>query len=168
MPPFAVNPHRHDPYKNFKFRVLWDGRVVAGVSKVSGLKRTTEVIEHREGGASNFPRLSPGRTKYEAVTLERGVTHDAAFEDWARLVLELGAGPGHGMSLKRFRKDVRIELMNEAGQVAIAYDVYRCWVSQYQALPELDANGAGVAIESIRLENEGWERDRSVAEPEET
>jgi phage tail-like protein len=167
MPPFAANPHRFDPYKNFKFRVILEGRVVAGVSKVSGLRRTTEVIEHREGGGPSFPRLSPGVTKYEAITLERGITHDTAFEDWARLVHGLGAGAGQAMSLRSFRKDLRIELMNEAGQVAIAYNVYRCWVSQYQALPELDANGACVAIESIRLENEGWERDPAIVEPQE-
>ncbi|MDF3063155.1 MAG: phage tail protein [Microvirga sp.] len=167
MPPFAANPHRFDPYKNFKFRVILEGRVVAGVSKVSGLKRTTEVIEHREGGSLSFPRLSPGRTKFEPVTLERGITHDGAFEEWARLAYDLGGGLGHEMSLKGFRKDLRIELMNEAGQVAIAYKLYRCWVSEYQALPELDANGGCVAIESIRLENEGWERDRDVSEPPE-
>jgi phage tail-like protein len=166
MPPFAVNPHRLDPYKNFKFRVLWDGRVVAGVSKVGGLRRTTEVVEHR-GGDPNAVRLSAGRTKYLPVTLERGITHDLEFEDWARLVAQFGAAAGNEMSLKRFRKDVRIELLNEAGQVVIAYNLHRCWVSEYQALPELDASANAVAIEMIRLENEGWERDRDVVEPSE-
>ncbi len=45
MVEFPVNPTRFDPYKNFKFRIKWDGAYIAGVSKVSALKRTTEVIE---------------------------------------------------------------------------------------------------------------------------
>jgi len=167
VPPFTANPHRADPYKNFKFRVKWDGQVVAGVSKVSGLKRTTAVVEHREGGDASSVRLSPGSTTYEPVTLERGVTHDTAFEDWAKLVSRFGAGLGAEMSLKHFRKDITIELLNEAGQVVFAYNVYRCWVSQYEALPELDANANAVAFERITLQNEGWERDSSVVEPQE-
>jgi phage tail-like protein len=74
---------------------------------------------------------------------------------------------GQEVSLKDFRKDITIELYNEAGQKVIAYNVYRCWVSEYQSLPELDANGNAVAIQSITLQNEGWERDVSVAEPTE-
>lgn len=167
MAQFSVNTHRFDPYKNFKFRVKWDGRYVAGVSKVSPLKRSTEVVEHREGGAENTSRKSPGRTKFEPVTLERGVTHDQEFEQWANKVWNFGSGLGSEISLKDFRKDVIIEVYNEAGQLALAYKVYRCWVSEYQALPDLDANANAVAIQSIKLENEGWERDYAVTEPSE-
>lgn len=167
MAQFVVNQGRFDPYKNFKFRVKWDGRYVAGVSKVTGLKRTTEVVKHREGGDPSSSRKSPGRTEYEAITLDRGVTHDVAFEQWANKVWDLGAGLGMEVSLKDFRKDIIIEFYNEAGQLAIAYKVYRCWVSEYQALPDLDANANAVAIQHIKLENEGWERDISVTEPAE-
>ena len=167
MAQFSVNPERFDPYKNFKFRVKWDGRYVAGVSKVSALKRTTEVVEHREGGDPSTSRKSPGRTKYEAITLERGVTHDAEFEKWANKVWNFGSGLGAEVSLADFRKDVIIEMYNEAGQLAIAYKVYRCWVSEFQALPDLDANANAVAIQHIKIENEGWERDSSVTEPQE-
>jgi phage tail-like protein len=167
MTKFSVNAQRFDPYKNFKFRVMWDGKYVAGVSKVGGLKRTTEVVEHREGGDPSSSRKSPGRTKYEAISLERGVTHDIEFEMWANKVWNYGAGLGVETSLKDFRKDIIIELYNEAGQLAIAYKVHRCWVSEFQALPDLDANANAVAIQSIKLENEGWERDYAVAEPTE-
>jgi phage tail-like protein len=167
MAPFTVNPHRFDPYKNFKFRVRWDGRFVAGVSKVSGLRRTTEVVKHREGGDPSSSRKSPGRTEYEPVTLERGVTHHAEFEEWANKVWKLGSGLGAEVSLNDFRKDVTLELYNEAGQLVLAYKLFRCWVSEYQVLPDLDANANAVAIETIRLENEGWERDLSVSEPKE-
>ena len=167
MAQFSVNTSRVDPYKNFKFRVKWDGRYVAGVSKVSALKRSTEVVEHREGGDPSLSRRSPGRTKYEAVTLERGVTHDIDFEQWANKVWNFGSGLGAEVSLKDFRKDITIELMNEAGQVAIAYKVYRCWASEFQALPDLDANANAVAIARLKLENEGWERDYDVPEPAE-
>ncbi len=165
MAQFTVNAHRFDPYKNFKFRVRWDGRYVAGVSRMSGLRRTTAVVEQRDGGDPNHVRRSPGVTKYESITLERGVTHDTDFEEWARKVLTLGTGLGNEVSLKDYRKDVGIELLNEAGQLVLAYKVYRCWVSEYQALPDLDANGSLVAIEMIKLENEGWERDLDVNEP---
>ena len=167
MAQFSVNPSRFDPYKNFKFRVKWDGRYVAGISKVSALKRTTEVVKHREGGDPSSTRKSPGRTEFEAITLERGVTHDAEFEKWANKVWNFGAGLGAETSLKDFRKDVIIELYNEAGQVVIAYSVYRCWVSDFQAQADLDANANVVLIQSIKLENEGWERDTSVVEPSE-
>lgn len=167
MAEFSVNPQRFDPYKNFKFRVRWDGRYVAGISKVGGLKRTTEVVEHRIGGDSSTSRKSPGRSSFEAIMLERGVTHDPDFEDWARLVWNVEAGLGAEVSLANFRKDITIEMYNEAGQVAIAYNVFRCWVSEYQALPELDANANAVAIQSIKLENEGWVRDTAVPEPQE-
>ena len=168
MTQFAVNPHRFDPYKNFKFRVKWDGRYVAGISRVSPLIRTTEVIEHREGGDPSSSRKSPGRTRYEPITLERGVTHDTEFEEWANKVWNYGSGFGAEVSLKDFRKDLIIEIYNEAGQLVIAYRVYRCWVSEFQALPDLDANSGDVLIQYIKLENEGWERDHQVAEPAET
>ena len=164
---FSVNAQRFDPYKNFKFRVKWDGRYVAGVSKVSALKRTTEVVEHRVGGDPSTVRRSPGQSKYEAITLERGVTHDPDFEAWANKVWSLGAGLGREVSLADFRKDVIIEVYNEAGQLALAYKVYRCWVSEFQALPELDASANAVAIQTLKLENEGWERDVEVPEPAE-
>src|SRR5512139_2219979 len=164
---YTANAERHDPYKNFKFRVKWDGKYVAGVSKVGALKRTTEVVKHRNGGDSSTTRKSPGRTEYEAITLERGVTHDKDFEQWANKVWNFGAGLGAENSLKDFRKDLILEVYNEAGQVAIAYKLYRCWVSEYQALPDLDANANAVAIQHIKLENEGWERDYEVKEPSE-
>ncbi len=167
MAQFTVNTQRFDPYKNFKFRVKWDGRYVAGISKVSSLKRTTEVIEHREGGDPSTSRKSPGRSKFEAITLERGVTHDTNFEQWANKIWNLGSGLGSEVSLKDFRKDLIIEVYNEAGQLALAYKVFRCWVSEYQALPDLDANANAVAIQHIKLENEGWERDYEVGEPAE-
>lgn len=167
MAQFSVNAQRFDPYKNFKFRVKWDGKYVAGVSKVGALKRTTEVVEHREGGDPSTGRKSPGRTKYEAITLERGVTHDKEFELWANKVWNFGAGLGAEVSLKDFRKDVIIEMYNEAGQLAIAYKVFRCWVSEFQAQPDLDANANAVAIQHIKLENEGWLRDNEVQEPTE-
>ena len=167
MAQFSVNAQRFDPYKNFKFRVKWDGRYVAGVSKVSALKRTTEMVEHREGGDPSTSRKSPGRTKYEAVTLERGVTHDPEFELWANKLWNFGAGLGREVSLKDFRKDIIIEVYNEAGQLALAYKVYRCWASEFQALPDLDANANAVAIQTLKLENEGWERDADVPEPAE-
>jgi phage tail-like protein len=167
MAQFTVNANRFDPYKNFKFRVKWDGRYVAGVSKVGALKRSTEMVEHREGGDPSTSRKSPGRTKYEAITLERGVTHDLEFERWANKVWNFGAGLGSEVSLKDFRKDISIEVYNEAGQKVLAYNVFRCWVSEYQSLPDLDANANAIAIQHIKLENEGWERDVSVVEPTE-
>ena len=167
MPEFVVNPKRFDPYKNFKFRVRWDGRYVAGISKVGTLKRTTEVVKHREGGDPSTSRKSPGRTEYDAITLERGVTHDLEFEKWAAKVWQLGAGLGSEVSLADFRKDIIIDFYNEAGQLAISYSVLRCWVSEYQALPDLDAYAIAVAIQHIKLENEGWSRDTAVVEPAE-
>jgi phage tail-like protein len=167
MARFTVNPGRFDPYKNFKFRVKWDGRYVAGVSAVSGLRRFTEVIEHREGGDPSTTRQSPGLTRFEPITLERGVTHDDAFESWANSVWRLGAGAGSEVALRDFRKDVVIELYNEAGQLALAYKLYRCWPSEYQALPDLDANMSGVAMQLLVLQTEGWERDVDVSEPSE-
>jgi phage tail-like protein len=167
MAQFTVNAQRFDPYKNFKFRVKWDGKYVAGVSKCSSLKRTTEVVKHREGGDPSSSRKSPGRTEYEAITLDRGVTHDKEFEQWANKVWNFGSGLGAEVSLKDFRKDIIIEVYNEAGQLVIAYKVYRCWVSEFQSLADLDANANAVLIQHIKLENEGWERDVEVPEPSE-
>jgi len=167
MAQFTVNPHRFDPYKNFKFRVKWEGKYVAGVSRISPLVRTTEVVKHREGGDPSTSRKSPGRTEYEPVTLERGVTHDLEFEKWANKVWNFGSGLGTEVSLKDFRKDVILELYNEAGQLVLSYKLYRCWVSEFQALPELNANDGAVAIQKLTLQNEGWERDYDVTEPEE-
>lgn len=167
MAEFTVNPQRFDPYKNFKFRVKWDGKYVAGISHVSPLIRRTEVVLHREGGDPSTTRRSPGRTEFEAITLSRGVTHDVAFEQWANKVWDYGAGLGAEVSLKDFRKDITLELYNEAGQKVMAYNIFRCWVSEYEALPDLDANAAAVAIQHIKLENEGWQRDLAVVEPQE-
>jgi len=164
---FNVNASRLDPYKNFKFRVKWDGRYVAGISKVSALKRSTELVEHREGGNPSTSNKSPGRTKFEAITLERGVTHDTEFEKWANKVWNFGSGLGSEVSLKDFRKDLTIDVYNEAGQKVLGYNVFRAWVSEFQALPDLDANANAVAIQTIKLENEGWERDLDVVEPAE-
>ncbi|HEX9990081.1 MAG TPA: phage tail protein [Chloroflexia bacterium] len=167
MAQFSVNPTRFDPYKNFKFRVKWNGQYVAGISKVGSLTRTTTVVTHREGGDPSTSRKSPGRTEYNAISLERGVTHDLEFEQWASKVWNFGAGAGAEASLKDFRKDIIIDVFNEAGQKVLSYKVFRCWVSEYQAMPDLDANANAVAIQHIKLENEGWQRDADVAEPTE-
>jgi len=165
MTEFPTNPTRLDPYKNFKFRVKWDGAYIPGISRVTGLLRSTDVVEHREGGDPSTSRKSPGRTQYEAITLERGLTDDTAFADWANLVWKLGAGLGSKVSLNGFWKDIVVDLFNEAGQLVRSYKVYRCWPSRYQALPDLDAGDNAIAIEHIKLENEGWERDASVVPP---
>ena len=167
MAEFTVNPQRFDPYKNFKFLVVWDGRIVAGVSKISPLKRTTEVVKHRDGGSSSSVHKSLGRTEFEAITLERGVTHDPEFDRWANKVFLVGGGRGAEASLRDFRKDIVIQLLNEAGQVAVAYKVFRAWVSEYQIVGELDANANAVAIQHLKLEHEGFERDLETPEPEE-
>ena len=167
MAQFTVNPLRFDPYKNFKFRVKWDGRYVAGISKVGALKRTTQVVPHREGGDPSTVHKSPGRNEFEAIMLERGVTHDPEFEKWAGKVWDLAGGLGREVSLQDFRKDITLEVYNEAGQLALSYKIFRCWVSEYQSTPELDANANAVAIQHIKLENEGWERDIAVPEPAE-
>ena len=173
MAQFTVNAQRFDPYKNFKFRIRFGDspEYVAGVSKISALKRTSELVEHREGGDPSTSRKSPGRTKYDPITLERGVTHDEEFEKWANNVWDYNSKPGaadsHEITLKDFRKDITIEVFNEAGQPALRYKVHRCWVSEYQALPELNANANAVAIQTIKLENEGWVRDDQLNEPTE-
>jgi len=164
---FSVNGQRFDPYKNFKFRVKWDGRYVAGVSRVGALRRSTEVITHRDGGDPSSEHKSPGRTSYEPITLERGVTHDPDFEQWANRTWVLGGGLGAEASLADFRKNIIIEVYNEAGQLVLAYRVYRCWVSEFQAQADLDGNANAVLIQHIKLEHEGWERDIEVVEPSE-
>ena len=166
MTQFTVNPTRLDPYKNFKFRVKWDGKYVAGISKVGPLKRTTEVVKHREGGDPSSSRKSPGRTEYDAIILERGVTHDLEFEQWANKVWSLHAAAGAEVSLADFRKDVILDVFNEAGQKALSYKIFRC-VQLRERLVFRDpaANSTAVAIQLIVLQNEGWERDTSVPEP---
>jgi phage tail-like protein len=166
MAQFSVNAQRFDPYKNFKFRVKWDGRYVAGVSKVTGLKRTTEVVKHREGGDPSTSRKSPGRTEYDALVIERGITHDLEFHNWTNKVWSYGSGLGAETSLKDFRKDLIVELYNEAGQLVVAWKLFRCWVSESQH-PDFDSNANAVAIERLKIENEGFERDTDVPEPAE-
>jgi phage tail-like protein len=163
MAPPPAGPPRVDPYKNFKFRVKWDGKYIAGVSKISPLRRSTTVVEHREGGEPSVDHKSPGRTQFDAITLERGVTHDPEFEAWANKVWQPGL-VGE-VSLPDFRKDITIDLFDEAGQLALSYKVFRCWVSEYQALPEMDAEAHAVMIEALKLECEGWARDTTVTGP---
>jgi phage tail-like protein len=162
-----VNPQRLDPYKNYKFRIMWDGKYIAGISAISALKRVTDVVDHREGASPSTQVKSPGISQFEAITLERGRTHDPAFEDWANLVWRLGAGVGDEVALATFRKTISIELLNEAGQLVMRWHVVRCWPSEYVALSDLDADGDGVAFERLTLQHEGWERDLGVAEPDE-
>jgi phage tail-like protein len=166
MPKFTVNATREDPYRNFKFKIKWDNEYVAGLSKCSALKRTTEMVQWHEAGDASSGRKLPGKTSYEAVTLEAGITHDTRFEEWANLVNNYQGDAK--MSLAHYRKDITIEVFNLQGSKVLAYNVYRCWVSEFQALPELDAAGNAVMIRTLKLENEGWERDASVVEPTET
>lgn len=165
MAMFPINAHRYDPYKNYKFRLVMDNKPVLGVSKVSALKRSTEVVKHRSGGENSIDHKSPGRTSYEAITLERGLTHDPEFELWASTVHSY-AGDSL-MDLAGYKKDLTLEVMNEKGQVAFRYFLHDCWVSEYTAIPDLDANANAVAIESLKLELEGWERDPATTEPDE-
>ncbi|HTB80756.1 MAG TPA: phage tail protein [Opitutaceae bacterium] len=163
---FVTNPHRVDPYKNFKFRIVWDGKTVLGISKVGSLKRTTELVKHREGGENSTDHKSPGRTSYDAVTMERGITHDLAFEAWANMVHPYGGDAG--MDLANYKKELTLEVLNERGQVAKRYFLHNCWVSEFSAVPDLDANANAVAIEHLKIELEGWERDPNTKEPDET
>lgn len=162
---FVKNAHRVDPYKNYKFRVLWNDRSVLGVSKVSALKRTTEVVAHREGGENSTDHKSPGRTSYEGITLERGITHDTEFEKWANLVHPYAGDVA--MDLVNYKKELVLEVMNEKGHIALRYFLHKCWVSEFTAVPDLDANANAVAIESLKIELEGWERDVDTKEPNE-
>jgi len=160
---FVVNATRVDPYKNFKFRVLWDGKPVLGISKVGSLKRTTEVVKHRSGGENSYDHKSPGRSSYDAITLERGITHDLEFEKWANKVHSFQGDPV--MDLNGYKKDLTLEVMNEKGQVALRYHMFNCWVSEFAAVPDLDANANAIAIEHIKVELEGWQRDEATTEP---
>src|SRR5215210_4732546 len=153
---FPVNPRRMDPYKNFKFRIRWEGRYVAAVSKVSALKVSGEAIKLREGSEPSTTRVSPGQASYDPITLERGLTLDTEFEGWMRQVSNFGSGFGRQVALANYRRDITLEFYNEAGQLVIGYKVFRCWPSQYQALPDLDAGGNAVAIQTLVLQNEGW------------
>ncbi len=162
---FVVNATRVDPYKNFKFRVLWDGKAVLGVSKVSSLKRTTEVVKHRSGGQNSYDHKSPGRSSYDGVTMERGITHDLEFEKWANAVSTYAGDSA--MNLAGYKKDLTLEVLNEKSQVAMRYFLFRCWVSEFVTLPDLDANANAVAIEHIKIELEGWVRDADTPEPNE-
>jgi phage tail-like protein len=161
---FVKNAGRIDPYKNYKFRVIWDGKAVLGVSKVGALKRTTEVVKHRGGGENSTDHKSPGRTTYDGVTMERGITHDLEFEKWANKVHPYAGDTA--MDLADFRKDLTLEVMNEKGHVALRYFLHRCWVSEFTAVPDLDANANAVAIEHLKIELEGWERDTQTKEPD--
>jgi len=167
MPEFTVNPRRKDPYKWFKFRVLWDGQIVPGVVKVTGLTRRTEVITNRTGSDPSGNRKSPGLTWYEAITVERGRSHCVMFEQWVNKVWNFNARPGSEVSLADYRKDVLIELYNEADQKVMAFKVFRCWPSDYTALGDLDANNGCISFESITLQHEGWIRDYDISEPQE-
>ena len=162
---FVVNATRVDPYKNFKFRVLWDGKTVLGVSKVGSLKRTTEVVKHRSGGQNSYDHKSPGRSSYEGVTLERGITHDIEFEKWANAVQSYAGDAA--MDLAGYKKDLTLEVLNEKSQVALRYFLYRCWVSEFVTLHDRDANANAVALEHIKIELEGWVRDVDTPEPNE-
>ncbi len=168
MAGFTVNAHRFDPYKNFKFRVKWDGRYILGIDRITGLRRETGVVLHREGSDPSSVRRMPGITQYEPIILERGRTHDTAFEAWADLVFNLGAGAGAEMSLRNFRKDIEISLLNESGQVVMTFRIYRCWPSVYEPLANLDGSGEDIMRERLVLQYEGWERDTDTVEPAET
>ncbi len=156
---------RLDPYQNSKFRILWDGKFVAGIQKVSALKKTIEVVETRSGGDPSSPFKLPGQVKYEPITAERGITHDVEFERWANKAWYIQNGMGAEVSLEDFRKDIQLEMYNEAGQLVLRYNIFNCWVSEFQQTPELDASGNAVAIESITIQNEGYLRDFSVQPP---
>ncbi|MEL6347119.1 MAG: phage tail protein [Myxococcota bacterium] len=166
MARFSVNSHRLDPYKNFKFRVKWDNRYVAGLSKMSAIKRTTEAIEWREAGGPSLVRKLPGRTKCEPVTLEVGLTHDTQFMDWADQVHN-PEGDARG-SLLNYRKEVTIEVLNLQGKKVMAFTLHRAWPSEFQAIPEMDANANAVAIQMLKLEYEGFSVDEATTEPTET
>jgi phage tail-like protein len=163
--PFPVNPHRYDPYPSFKFAVKWDNEWIHGISRVTGLGRLTEVMDDRGGLDRNLSRLSPGLTRYEPIVIERGVTQDREFEDWAKLVWDWGSLPGTEVTLSSFRKDIIIQLRNEAGQPVMQWKVYRAWPSEYVALAGLEANKSGSAIERLTIQHEGWERDTDLTEP---
>ena len=159
-PNFSLSSESIDPYRNMKFRIQWNGRYVASFYKISGLKRSTEPVEHRGGGETSASRVFPGVAKFSPISLERGITHDPEFERWVNQIYNTECNESE--SLKNFREDVIIELLNEQGKVAVAYKLYRCWVSEFMASLELDAKSNAVAIERIVLQNEGFERDVNV------
>src|SRR6266508_2321440 len=161
---FVKNAHRVDPYKTYKFRVLWDGKPVLGVSKVGQLRRTTNVVAHRAGGENSTDHKSPGRTQYDGLTFERGITHDPEFEAWANLIHPLAGEVA--MELVHYKKELTLEVMNEKGQVALRYFLHGCWVSEFTAVPALDANANAVAVETIKIELDGFERDLATPEPD--
>lgn len=165
MAQFPVNPHRFDPYKTFKFRVRWDGRIIPGICQISELKRTTDVVTHREGGDLSTFRASPGLTTYDPIVLIRGRTHDNEFEDWVNQVWSLTSGSGSEVKLSDFRKDILIELHNEAGRLVMGFQVFRCWPSEYSPISTLDSGDSSVLHESIILQHEGWIRDQDIKEP---
>jgi phage tail-like protein len=165
MAKFSTNTNRIDPYKNFKFRVKWDGKPISGISKISGLKRSTDVAAPQVADTSVPNRGPIGRTKYEPIILKRGITHDTSFEDWANLAMKQGAQPASTSAAAGVKKDVTIELYDEAGQLVLSYIVHGCWPSEYGALPELGTDADSIAIEHIKLENDGWERDTSITRP---
>lgn len=166
-PLFTANAHRYDPYRTFVFQVVMDGSPVAGLRKMSGLKKTTETVKWRSAGDPAHERILPGGTSYEPVTLEQGLTHDPVFEEWANLVNNFQGNAA--MSLVQFRKDIVINVLNLQGVVAISYVLHRAWVSEFQSLPELDAGTMNaIGIQSIVLQHEGWWRDVAVIEPTET
>jgi phage tail-like protein len=164
---FTVNAHRVDPYKNFKFRLKnEDGLTVLGVSKVSPLKRTTEVVRHRSGNDNSHDSPSPGRSTYDGISLERGVTHNVEFERWANMVHPYAGDPA--MDLVNYKQELTLEVMNEKGHVALRYFLHACWVSEFTALMDFDSNANGTLIEVVKLETEGWERDVATVEPDES
>ncbi len=166
-PTFSVNAHRFDPYRTFKFQCVIDGQAVAGLQKMGALKKTTEQVKWRSAGDPSHQRIMPGGTSYEAVTLEQGLTHDPVFENWANLVNNIQGDAA--ISLVNYRKDIIINVLNLQGQVAISYKLFRAWVSEYQAIPEFDANSMNtVGIQTLTLQHEGWERDTAVTEPSES
>lgn len=166
MARFAVNPYRLDPYKTSKFQLILDGRVVPDVVRISALRRETETVLYRPGDFPNHLIKAPGLTDFDPIIIERGITHDTTFEDWADLCYSVQGDAA--ISLKNFRKDMLINLLNRQGTVVLSYRIYRGWVSEYTALPELDAHANETAIERIVVQHEGWERDEAVAEPAET
>ncbi|MBM9613161.1 phage tail protein [Desulfobulbus rhabdoformis] len=166
-PTFPVNAHRHDPYRTFKFQIIIDGKPVAGLKKMGALKRKTEAVKWRSAGDPSTERILPGGTSYEPVTLEQGLSHDPVFENWANLVNNVDGDAA--MSLANFRKDIVINVLNLQGTVVLSYVLYRAWVSEYQALPEMDAGSMNaVGIQTITLQHEGWQRDTAVQEPAES
>lgn len=166
-PLFQANAHRYDPYRTFMFQVIIDGKPVAGLKKMSVLKKSTEAVKWRVAGDPAHERILPGGTSYEAITLEQGLTHDNVFESWANQVNNIQGNAG--MTLKEYRKDIILNVLNLQGVVAISYKVYRAWVSEFHALPEFDAGTMNaVGIQTIVIQHEGWERDTSVTEPVES